>query len=97
MSRPGRTITCSDCSTVTDQHSRGLCESCYKLRRHRGDLMDAPRVTRSYADTIEDLEFLCDQGVNEVEAARRLGIKRDSVWSVCRRTDRLDLWKALTS
>lgn len=95
MTQRGRTIVCIECSTVTDMHSRRLCRLCYKRRLRDGDLIDIPRVTRPYADTIEDLEFFRDNGIGVAEAMRRLGMSRGSLWSVCRRNDRLDLWKAI--
>ncbi len=45
---------------------------------------------------IADAEFMASMGVNEVEAARRIGVKPMTLYEMLRRRGRVDVWKKLT-
>lgn len=94
MTRRGTTITCP-CGTVTNLHARGLCNTCWVRARNNGTLANHPRRTRPYTETIEDLEWFHQHGIDINEAARRLGMQRDSLRVACARSHRPELYQQL--
>lgn len=64
---------------------RELCSACYAVARRAQALIDFERLTRPYAETLEEWSLLSEQGYTLAQAEERLGMSPRTLDRVIRR------------
>lgn len=92
------TRTCADCHRTMTKLVRGICTTCYGIRkRNHIPLPDPIRVTINgrVDDVIEDAAFLATTGAGLTEAARRLDTTAEALDRLLLRHEHHDILRLL--
>lgn len=71
--------TCVRCDMPCDLVVRGLCDTCYRGCKRRGQLSRYPRTNRPTTEVIDEYNSLRAQGLTPSEVAATLGMTPDAL------------------
>lgn len=67
-------MSCLHCNNEARIYARGLCYPCYRKAVKNDTLIDVPRKTRRYEDTISEVEWLWGAGESKEQISKALGM-----------------------